>query len=186
VTIESFFVLLRPIFGGAGLVLFFVGGAALVLPTAWLGELGLLDARDANKSEFGLSLLVGVGILIAVQFFDKASITQRALQRWRDRRDREAKSWVQREGLHKLTADEKAYLLPYIKENKAMQRFNMEDGIAGSLRVRGIIFCGAHVFDHVTGAEFSLAAWARDYLTEHPELLDGASRIDPKARFRLL
>jgi Super-infection exclusion protein B len=125
VTIESFLILLRPLFGGAGLVLTFAGAAVLFLPAGWLGELGLLNARDANRSEFGLSLLIGVGILVAVQFFDKASITQRALQRWRDGRAREAKLRTQREALHKLTADEKAYLVPYIKKKKAMQRFNM-------------------------------------------------------------
>jgi Super-infection exclusion protein B len=186
VTIESFLVLLRPFFGASGLVLAFAGGVVLLLPSAWLDMLGLLSTRDTHRSEFGLSLLVGVGILIAVQFFDKQSIAQRALQRWRDRRTLDATVDAQREMLHKLTADEKAYLAPYIKKNKAMQRFNLEDGIAGSLRVRGIIFCGAQVFDQVTGAEFALAPWARDYLIAHPELLNGASKIDARARFRVI
>ena len=88
--------------------------------------------------------------------------------------------------LQRLTADEKAYLAPFIKKGKAMQRFNMEDGIAGSLNARGIIFCGAKVFDHVTGAEYALSPWAREYLSANPSLLNGASKIDPSSRFRVL
>jgi hypothetical protein len=186
VTIETFLPLLRPFFGAAGFVLAFTGFIALALPADWVAGLGLLSAREANRSEFGLSLLVGLGILGAVQLFDKQSLTQKALQRRRDDRAREATVHNQREQLHGLNPDEKAYLVPYIRKKKAMQRFNMEDGIAGNLRVRGIIFCGAHQFDQLTGAEFALSPWARDYLTKHPELLNGASKLDPKSRFRVI
>jgi len=185
VTIESFFVLLKPLFGAAGVVLIVLGGGVLAMPDSWAAALGLDFFRASHRSECGLSLLAGIGIVAAVQFFDKQSMLQRALQRRHEKAERAATKKANQLKLHKLTPDERAYLLPFIKDGKAMQRFDTADGIAGGLRTRGIIFCGAHTFDRVTGPEYTLLSWARDYLTEHPELLDGASDIKPSARFRL-
>jgi hypothetical protein len=183
-TLEAFLLLLRPFFGAMGLVLALVGAVVLLLPDDWLGVLGLRTMREAGRSEFGLALVVGVAVLVAVQFFDKESVTQRALRRWRDSRARAAKRRVQLDSLHKLTPDERAYLTPYIAKNKTMQTFDTSDGIAGALLVRGIIYSGAPMFSHFTGPEYALSSWARDYLAEHPELLNGASKINPKARFK--
>ncbi|MCW5736725.1 MAG: superinfection exclusion B family protein [Enhydrobacter sp.] len=184
VTIESFFVLLKPLFGAAGVVLIVLGGGILAMPEPWAAALGLNTFRTAHRSECGLSLLAGIGIIVAVQFFDKGSLLQRALQRLREKAQRAANKRANQQQLHKLTPDEKAYLAPFIKDAKTMQRFDTADGIAGSLAARRIIGCGAQEFNRLTGPEYTLANWARDYLTQHPELLDGASKIEPRARFR--
>jgi hypothetical protein len=186
VTLESFFVLLKPLFGGTGVVLIIGGGGILALPRSWAEGLGLETLRNTSRSEFGLSLVIGIGIVVAVQLFDKQSILQRALQRWRDGVAKNALLAVNHEALEKLTPDEKAYLLPYIKNGKTMQRFKPDDGIAGALQARSIIFCGAREYDRFTGPEFALTTWARDYLTKHPDLLDGASSIKPNERFRTI
>ncbi len=140
--------------------------------------------REYQRAYYGLAFFVGVAVLLAVQMFDKSSITQRALQRRRDSAERTAKAKAREEMLHKLTPDEKAYLAPYIIELKTMQRFDDADGIAGGLRARGVIFSGATQYNPITGPEFSLSPWARDYLTKKPQLLEGASRIKPRSRFK--
>jgi hypothetical protein len=69
-TLESFFLLFRPLFVGTAVVLTIVGGVALAMPDEVAKTLGLLHLRETHRSEFGLSLSVGISTVVAVQFSD--------------------------------------------------------------------------------------------------------------------
>lgn len=160
--------------------------AVLWLPAEMAQALGFIALRETHRSEFGLLFIAGLLALVGVQLFDKGSLTQRGLAGLWERHSARDNHRKNLKLLENLTPDEKAYLRPYIKDGQAMQRFNLEDGIAGALHARGIIFCGARIYDQLTGAEFSLAQWAREHLDKNPQLLKGASRIKPRDRFRIM
>lgn len=61
--------------------------------------------------------------MLTVQFYDKASIVQRALAKRQEAAPRVEKLRANQQVLLGLTADGKAYLAPFINKGKAMQRF---------------------------------------------------------------
>lgn len=173
-TIETFLPLLRPFFGAAGLVLAFVGGVGLFSPDAWIEALGLLDVRRTSRSEFGLSFLVGLGVLFAVQFFDKESALQKLRGRRAARAAAQEKRERQRKRLERLAPDEKAVLARYVNDKKTALAFDAAHGVANGLAAQEILFRTA-VDGLAYKTIYNLHPWARDILSEHPEVLTGAT-----------
>lgn len=75
--------------------------------------------------------------------------------------------------LHNLTPEEKGYLAPFIIGNQNTVYVGMEDGIMAGLQVKGITYLAANIGSWLDGFAFNLQPWAREYLKEHPELLEG-------------
>jgi hypothetical protein len=150
---------------------------ALVLmfaPTKWLLPFGLDSVRDSWRVELGLALLVAMAVLVAHAAFALGGPIGRTLKA----RSQSAIASRHLDGLkeilHSLTPDEKAVLLPYLKEKKTSVPFDVGDGVVGGLAARDILFRSASIGDGFN-FPFNLQPWAREYLEAHPELLDGAS-----------
>ena len=73
-----------------------------------------------------------------------------------------------------MTPDEKAYLVPFVLQQENTQYFLIEDGIAGGLIAKGVLYRSSNVGSLVSGWAHNIQPWAREYLTEHAELLEGA------------
>lgn len=88
--------------------------------------------------------------------------------------------------LHKLTPEEKGYLIPYIKEQKASIYVGIDDGIMSGLRARDITYNPTNAGDLLNGIAFNLQPWAREYLNNHQDLLSGyvGQPLTPRQKFR--
>lgn len=88
--------------------------------------------------------------------------------------------------LHKLTPEEKGYLVPYIEEQKTSIYVGIDDGIMSGLRARGITYNPTNAGDLLNGIAFNLQPWAREYLNNHQELLNDyvGQPLTPHQKFR--
>ncbi|WCD81798.1 super-infection exclusion protein B [Pseudomonas sp. TUM22785] len=75
--------------------------------------------------------------------------------------------------LHNLTPEEKGYLIPYIIHKQNTVHVGMDDGVMAGLRSKRITYLAANVGDILDGFAFNLQPWARKYLEENQQLLDG-------------
>ncbi len=82
---------------------------------------------------------------------------------------------AKQESLRNLTPDEKAYLVPYIRDQSNTQYFQLEDGISNGLVAKQILYRAANIGSLMTGWAFNLQPWVREYLAANPDVLDGAS-----------
>jgi hypothetical protein len=125
-------------------------------------------------------------MFLATSVWSLSSFIRRTIvQRSEEKRKAEVaklKLEQRKKSLHELTADEKAYLIPYVLENQNTQYFLLEDGIAGGLQAKTIIYRASNLGSLVGGWAFNIQPWARDYLKEHPELLQGANPNPPSPR----
>lgn len=77
------------------------------------------------------------------------------------------------DSLHQLTPEEKGYLIHYIENEQNTIYVGIDDGIMAGLRVKGITYLAANMGDALNGFAFNLQPWARDYLSQNPQLLNG-------------
>jgi hypothetical protein len=75
--------------------------------------------------------------------------------------------------LHKLTPEEKGYLVPYIQNEQNSVYVGMDDGVMAGLRKKGVTYLAANMGDLLNGFAFNLQPWAREYLQSNLQLLDG-------------
>ncbi|UYN97671.1 MAG: superinfection exclusion B family protein [Enhydrobacter sp.] len=143
----------------------------------WIETAGLKSLRERYAEEFGITFVVSVAFLCAYALFAIGAGAQGLWRRHRRERQR-------RESLHALTADEKAYLVRYIEEGATTQLFAPEDGIAGGLQAKQIIYRSSNIFDMTDGVPYNLQPWARTCLSLHPELLEDAAKLPPSPRRR--
>ncbi len=79
----------------------------------------------------------------------------------------------QRSGyLRSLTPAERAYLIPFIRDDENTQLWPMDDGVAGGLLRKRIVYRSSNAFNVLDGVPYNLQPWAREALQEQPELLD--------------
>jgi hypothetical protein len=145
---------------GSGVVLFSSDGIA--------GRLGIVALRDDYRTYLGGSFVASLALLIA----HGCSRSARKIRKWWLTRRVIAE---RRKSLHKLTPDEKAYLIPYIAGSVNTQYFQLEDGVAAGLEVKGVLYRPSPMGRMVSGFAFNVQPWAREYLTLHADLLHGAN-----------
>lgn len=75
--------------------------------------------------------------------------------------------------LHELTPIEKAYLVPYIRDNEVSRNFRLNDGVRGILEQKNILYRSSNIGNAVYGISYALQPWARRYLEKSPHLLNG-------------
>ena len=88
--------------------------------------------------------------------------------------------------LHKLTADERMILRLYLKaSSRSLSLSSGETGTAQGLADDGILYRPEQTEERDPSRQgttsFNILEWARGYLSEHPELVDEASRF-PRAQ----
>lgn len=151
--------------------------AVLFLPADFVRTIGLDTFRDSNRQYIGGALVLAVALLCAQLL---AGVVAWLKQTWEKRIVKQKQGRVlelRQQSLEKLTPHEKAYLLPYIQQQENTQYFGVEDGIAGGLQAKKIIFRSASIGNFVEGFAFNIQPWARDYLNQNQHLLDGAAEL---------
>lgn len=164
---------------------FFLGlsiatGAVIFLPENTISIIGLDDFRSLNKGYIGGVFIIAVSLLIAQAVFWCLKSIVGIYKR-------KQVSKVQKDYLHNLTPDEKAYLKPFVIEEKNTQYFGIQDGIAGGLDAKGILYRSSNVGNILAGIAYNMQPWAKKHLRDNLNLLEGANPLlpsDQKIRMR--
>ena len=139
-------------------------------PSALIASFGLDPFLEANRPLVGATLLGSCSVLLAQAIWwvaKHAAWPINAALEYRRRID----------VLRDLAADEKAYLVRYIAEQRTTQYFRIDDGVAQGLALKTIIFQSASVGYMHDGWAFNLNTWARRALNKEPSLLAGAAEL---------
>lgn len=139
--------------------LFLTGLLLLFLPMAFLERTGLVPFRQRFLPYIGAVTLLSGTLLIAhvgafiVNWF-KGKMNLRTMHK----------------SLKCLTIAEKEALRPFIFEDEASRDFAVNDGVAGGLHAKRILYPSSNMG---MGFEFpyNMQPWARQYLKKHPKLL---------------
>jgi hypothetical protein len=145
----------------------------LFAPGSVMAFLGLAEAREVYRPYLGGALLVS-GSFLAAQGVALAQRRVSGLLSARNKRRGEEQLEAGQTTLQTLTADEKAYLAPYILRGDTTVYYQIEDVVVGGLEARSILYRASNVGRALTGFAYNLQPWARDYLTANPHLLEGA------------
>jgi hypothetical protein len=108
-------------------------GATLFFPENIANTLGVVDFRNQYRGYIGAILIIASSVVIA----QSARWGIKALRAsYNSKRSKK----VRINYLHNLTPDEKAYLIPFVIDDENTQYFVIEDGIAGGLSAKNIIY----------------------------------------------
>ncbi len=113
-------------------------------------------------------VFLGPALLLAISFC-AARIYLFCMEGYKQRKALKAK----KESLHRLTPEEKGYLVPFIQYKKNSIYVGMDDGIMAGLAAKNITYLAANMGNLLDGFAFNLQPWAREYLEKNPHLLDG-------------
>ncbi len=149
-------------------------GTVLFIDEGLAVTLGVENLRQEYRGHLGLGLLVSLSILASQSLWFVGEAIQEARKRRKKKRNLRKKRELDELQLHKLTPDEKAYLLPFIYGENTMY-FKMEDGVAGGLEAKNIIYRSSNMGSLVRGWAYNLQPWAREYLEANSYLLEGAN-----------
>jgi len=135
------------------------GFLLLFMPAAFIDRMGLLTFRQRFLPYIGAISLLSGTLLIAhfgafiVDWF-KVRMNLRTMHK----------------SLKSLTAAEKEALRPFILDGENTQDFAVNDGVAGGLHAKHILYPSSSVG---MGFQFpyNIQPWARQYLKRHPKLL---------------
>ena len=134
----------------------------LFLPEDVSKSLAVYEFREKYKVFLGPVFLLAVSFCIArVSIFFMSGYTERKNLKKRQ------------ELLHQLTPEEKGYLIRYIENQKNTIYVGDDDGVMGGLQAKRITYCARNMGSLLHGFAYNLQPWARSYLEEHPELLEG-------------
>lgn len=137
-------------------------GLILFLPDDYAKIVAVDGFRNGYRVYLGPAFLLTLSFCVARIFiFIMQGHTQRQARKKRQ------------QTLHKLTPEEKGYLVPYIEGQQNSVYVGMEDGVMSGLRAKGITYLAANMGDVLNGFAFNLQPWAREYLESNPHLLDG-------------
>jgi hypothetical protein len=149
-------------------------GLILFVPESIADTLGMNEFRSQYRGWIGATFLFSWSALIAHGlFWGKGSSAK-----WWEKRQLRNVRWKY---LDELTPEEKGYLVPYINNGKNTLHHDVDDGIAGGLMAKDIIFRSSNLFNVMDGVPYNLQPWARTRLHEHPELLKDAV-LKPKKK----
>ena len=150
-------------------------GILLFSPSGFVDTLGMAEFRNSNRSWIGLAFLVSLSILLGQLAFYIAGVANSLREEKQEKERRKQSLRQKQQQLHNLSADEKAYLAPFILDDESTQYFLIEDGVAGGLTAKGVIYRSSQVGSLVDGWAFNIQPWAKEYLAQNPELLAGAN-----------
>jgi hypothetical protein len=134
----------------------------LFLPIEIAKTLAVDGFRERYRVNLGPAFLLTVAFCIARTFI---FLKQAYNKRQNLRRHQQM--------LHALTPEEKGYLVPYIERQQNSVYVDMKDGIMGGLVAKGIAYRASNMGDIYDGFAYNLQPWARSYLEQDPQLLDG-------------
>jgi hypothetical protein len=139
-------------------------GIILFAPVEFGTTLGLVEFRDQNRSVLGGAFIFSLAVVLVNLL---AKIGKWIRKRYRRHQNEKALS----QSLEELTPEEKGYLVPYVHGEINTQHFHIEDGIAGGLVAKKILYRASNVFDMLQGPAYNIQPWAKALLNEKPGLL---------------
>jgi hypothetical protein len=138
-------------------------GVLLYAPAHAVAATGLTDFLAKYRMWVGLALLVSCAYLMAHGLAWLFNVVGTLLDDVRMRK-------VRRKWLKTLTPDEKAVLVPYIRDQVASITFGLNDGAVRGLEGKGVLYRASSV-SYGLGFPFNMQPWAREILSADPELL---------------
>jgi len=138
-------------------------GALLYAPAHLVVAAGLTDFVTKYRMWIGLSLVASCAYLVAHGLSWFFNVIGSMLD---DARMRKAR----RKWLTTLTPDEKAVLIPYIRDQAASVTYSLNDGAVRGLEGKGVLYRASSV-SYGLGFPFNMQPWAREILSAEPELL---------------
>lgn len=157
--------------------------ALLFLPEGVVQAIGLDGILREHRQYVGSALLGSVAILAAQAIAACIALGKGMYLKRKAKKTAALAEQRRLERLTKLTPEEKAYLIPYIADEKNTLYLSIEDGIAGGLQAKGIIYRSANIGNLVSGFAFNLQPWAREHLNQNPQILEGARAPESKSRW---
>jgi Super-infection exclusion protein B len=146
------------------LAAFLASAALLFIPDTLVSQLGLEEIRHSYRTYAGI-VLVASASLLTVNII--SGIVHLLLKPWRERQFNRSVHKMLRE----LTPEEKDFLRPFIFGNANTVAAPINDGIAGGLAAKQIIYRSSNVslgFDW----PYNLQPISRQLFSAHPELLE--------------
>jgi hypothetical protein len=133
----------------------------LFIPDEQAKTLAVFDFREKYRVYLGPTFLLTLSFCVArpLNFFMNDAKQRLDMKK-------------QQKVLHKLTPEEKGYLVPYIQAEKNSIYVGMDDGVMAGLQTKGITYLAANTGDILSGSAFNLRPWARIYLEQNPHLLE--------------
>lgn len=137
----------------------------IFVPNEFAELIGILDFRIDNNGPIGWTFILTYSYLISFLLWRIGkSISTRVIQ------GLTLKAHVKK--LRKLTDIEKSYLSVFM-EGKNTIYVNAEDGVIGGLQAKSIVYQSANLVDLYEGVPYNLQQWARDYLADNAQFLEG-------------
>ena len=166
---------LRKIPIGFLLALTIVLGLILFLPDTVAGKLAIREFRGDYRKFLGPAFLLGTAFLLT-----------RIVLGCGRKIEKRRRMQCRRKQLHDLTPEEMGYLTDFVLSGRNTIYVDVDDGIAGGLLGKSIIYRSSNMFNVLDGIPYNLQPWARKYLEQHPELLDGAvgKPLTPEQKLR--
>jgi len=169
--LTSFFNLLKVVTPVSLLGMTLFSAALLFLNQKVLSFLSLLDFRQRNAGNIALIFIFSLSLLCSYVIFFLINIVRRKVNNIYIKNTERKRIELLQKSLHQLTPDEKTYLQPFILQGKNTLYFSIQDGIAGGLVAKKIIYMSSQVGNMFSGFAYNLQPWAREYLCEHIDLL---------------
>lgn len=138
-------------------------GALLYAPAHAIAATGLADFLAKYRMWIGFALLASCAYLLAHGLAWVFNVIGSLLDDARMRK-------VRRKWLTTLTPDEKAVLIPYIRDQAASVTYSLNDGAVRGLEGKRVLYRASSV-SYGLGFPFNMQPWAREILSAEPELL---------------
>ncbi|ALD90233.1 hypothetical protein CR3_0988 [Cupriavidus gilardii CR3] len=151
-------------------------GLAVFLPSGVVTQLGIDSFMAQYRHWVGAVFLISMAYLAAHFLWWLAG---RVSKWW------EIAEYVRKRNgyLATLTSEEKGYLALFIKDGKTAVNFHYEDGIAGGLRQKKMLYVPTRIGNVLDGHAHSLRDWVRKAVAKDPSILDGATPYRLKRRW---
>ena len=134
-------------------------------------KLSLLEYKNSNIVSLSILFIFSISMLFAHIIFFLIKQIKYLIKNRNKEKINEKRLEALRKSLLQLTKAEKEYLRPYIIEGKNTINFSIDDGISGGLSEKKILYISSQVGSLVKGISYNMQPWAREYLSEHIELL---------------
>ncbi len=138
----------------------------IFIPDEFALKLGLAEFRIGYKGYLGWCFVFAWSYLLAIFIWYVGGAVRSRILTYHSLR-------ILRQYLNELTPEEKGYLREFIAGENTIY-YNVDDGIAGGLELKQIIFRSSNMFSPLTGIPYNLQPWPRRYITKHPHVLKGA------------
>ncbi|HTK30717.1 MAG TPA: super-infection exclusion protein B [Candidatus Saccharimonadaceae bacterium] len=140
-------------------------GLVLFLPESSVKQLGLGALRAVFKPWIGAAFILSSVLAVT-------SWARRGWEQWSQHRVLLTRRDAWHNRLRNLPNDEKQILRQFMTLGAHNLPFHLSDGSVLSLVAKRVLHRPSQVIENVEETTYILNTWARDFLTEHPEVLN--------------